>query len=214
MPPQRVKGQRRLVVGMTGGIASGKTEVLKELARHGIPVISSDVLAHQCLQRGQPIYGRLIRHFGLAILNRQKGIDRETLGQIVFAHASERRFLERIVHPYVIRHLKQFIRRHHGILVLDIPLLFEVKLEHLVDFIVVVYCTRKQQIKRLIERNRYSRKEALRRINTQMPLNQKRRRADFILTNTNTLTDLRRDTARLIDHLSFLHRRRTPFLFS
>jgi dephospho-CoA kinase len=181
------------VLGVTGGIASGKTTVMRLLARRGIPTISSDDLAHACMRPGRPAYRAILRHFGGKILDRNDQINRRKLGEIVFAHPKKRKALEKIVHPCVIKGLKDFIGRHHkGVVALDIPLLFEARLTRLVDKTVVVYSTLAQQISRLRRRTGLSRPQALARIRAQMPLSRKRQKADHVLQNTGTLAHLRR----------------------
>jgi len=188
---------KRLILGITGGIASGKTTVMRMLARRDIPTISSDDLAHAAIRRGRPAYRAIIRRFGRSVLKKGQ-INRAILGRIVFGNSKERKALERIVHPHVIRGLKDFIRRHpKGVIALDIPLLFEAKLTKLVDKTVVVYATPAQQLSRLRRKTGHSRAAALARIRAQMPLSQKRRRADFVLTNTGRLASLRRQVNNL-----------------
>ena len=182
---------KRLVIGITGGIASGKTTVMKILAGRGIRTISADDLAHDCIRRGRPAYRAIVRRFGTEILGRDRQIDRHALGTIVFSNLAKRKTLERIVHPCVAKGLRQFIRTHHGVMALDIPLLFEAHYESWIDKTIVVYCSRAQQVKRLIARNHFSNAEALARIRSQMPLSVKRQKADFVLMNTGTRSRLR-----------------------
>jgi dephospho-CoA kinase len=186
------KMKKRVVLGVTGGIASGKTAVMRLLHQARIPTISSDDLAHSCIRRGKPAYRAILRHFGSTILAPSREIDRPKLGQIVFAHARKRKALERMVHPCVVKGLKTFIKRHpRGLIALDIPLLFEARLQSLIDTIVVVYAPREMQIRRLISRNGLSRRDATQRLFAQLSMNHKRRRADILLDNSGTLESLR-----------------------
>lgn len=189
---------KRRVIGLTGGIASGKSEVLRLFARAGIPTLSSDDLAHRCILRGTPAYRKIVKHFGTGILGKQKQIDRPALARIVFNHPKERRRLEKMVHPCVIQGLRRFAKRHRGLVVLDIPLLFEVYLEPIVDEVVVVYATREQQIQRLKHRNGMSRADALRRIAAQTPLSIKVKKADWVLRNNGSLRQLRENVKKLL----------------
>jgi len=176
---------KRLILGITGGIASGKTTVMRILAGRGIPTVSADELAHSCIRRGRPAYRTIVRRFGTGILGPDSQINRQRLGAIVFDDRKKRKILEKIVHPCVVKGLRSFIKSHNrGIIALDIPLLFEAKLQQLVDKTVVVYCTPKQQIARLRRRTYLSRSEAFARMRTQMSLAQKRRKADLVLMNT------------------------------
>jgi len=189
--------RKKLILGITGGIASGKTTVMKMLAKAGIPTVPSDDLAHQAIRKGTPVYKRILKRFGRGILRSSGQICRTDLGNFVFNDPADRRWLEKQVHPVVIRGLKKFIRAHHGIMALDIPLLFEAKLQKLVDKTVVVYCSRAQQLDRLRRRNGLSRQEALQRIAAQMSLAVKRPLADIVLHNNSTLAHLRRQIINL-----------------
>lgn len=175
---------RSLVLDITGGIACGKSSVLRHLSRCGAATISADTLAHSCINKGTPAYRKIVRHFGAAVLTARKDIDRSKLGEIVFTKRNERVWLERVVHPCVVAALKRFIRRHHGVLALDIPLLYEAGLRDLVDVVVVVSSTRQQQLKRLMSRSFLTRRQALLRIRSQLPLSFKRRAADYVIDNT------------------------------
>ena len=176
----------RRVLGVTGGIASGKTAVLKLLAKSGIPTIDADDLAHACIRRGKPAYRAILARFGSDVLRSDRQIDRRKLGKIVFSDSARRRQLEKIIHPCVAKGLRQFIRRHQGIIALDIPLLFEARYESWMDLIIVVSSTPAQQLRRLMRRNRLSRLEARRRLASQIPLADKCRRANLVLDNTRT----------------------------
>jgi len=193
---------KRLILGITGGIASGKSTVMRALARAGIPTVSSDVLAHQAIFKATSVHRRILRRYGRGILRSSGQISRRTLGHIVFRDPAERRWLERQVHPVVIRTLKQFIRAHHGIVALDIPLLFEARLQNLVDKVIVVYSSRELQIKRLRRRDGLSRQNALQRIAAQIPLGAKRRHADIVLDNRGTPPALRSQIRRLLKDLN------------
>lgn len=188
---------KRFVIGLTGGIATGKTTVLRQFARARIPVISSDELAHRCLKKGHPA--------ARAILRRFETLDRATLGGIVFRSAALRKQLEKIIHPAVIKELKKFIQKHSGLIVLDIPLLFEARLESLVDQTLVVDASKKNQLERMRQRG-LSRKEGLLRIAAQMPLSVKKKRADLVLSNRGSLAELRKRTRLLITGLKAPHR--------
>jgi len=181
-----------MILGITGGIATGKSAVLKALAHHGFQTISSDDLAHQCIARNGPVYRAVVRAFGPGILTPNRQIDRKSLGAIVFGNPLLRKNLERIVHPCVVARLREFVRRHRGkFLALDIPLLYEARLQKLVDRVVVVYSTRAQQVQRLRQRNRLSRAQALIRIEAQIPLAFKCLRADDVIRNTRDLRYLK-----------------------
>ena len=189
----------KTIIGLTGGIATGKTSIVKELSRRRIPTISSDALAHACLRRGHPCYRRVVSHFGRSILKAGGEIHRKKLGAIVFANPRERKWLEKQIHPCVVADLKSYIRKHHGLIVLDIPLLYEAHLDSLVDKVVVVWSSRADQMRRILRRDRLTRAEAGQRIRAQMPLATKKKRADYRLPNTGSPAELRKQINRLVD---------------
>jgi len=184
--------KKRLIIGVTGGIATGKSTVMDLLAQQGIRGISSDALAHQAIRKGTPAFKKIVRAFGRNILGSDGQIDRQKLAAVVFPKPNARKRLERIVHPEVVRGLKAFVRKHPGVLALDIPLLFEARLQKLVDHIVVVAAPQKQQMSRLLKRNRYTRAQALERIRAQWPQYRKMKAADTVFWNAGTLARLKK----------------------
>lgn len=188
---------KRIVLGITGGIATGKSTVLKRFKSRGAAVLSSDQLAHDSLRRGRPAYKKVVLRWGASILNPDKTINRKRLGDIIFADQKARVWLEHQIHPYVIAGIKRHIQRHSGIIAIDIPLLFEAGLENLSDMNIVVFSTQKQQIARLKSRNRLSRSEALLRIRAQLPMGIKRRKADRIIDNSRSRVHSRRQVDKL-----------------
>jgi dephospho-CoA kinase len=197
----KVTRKRKLVLGITGGIATGKSTVMAMLAKAKIPTISSDELAHDCIRKGKPAYHLILKAFGPVVLASDRQIDRKKLGRIIFDDSIRRHQLEAIVHPCVSKGLRQFIKGHQGLMALDIPLLFEAGYQDWVDFIIVVSSTPTQQLKRLMRRNRLSLKDAKRRLASQIPVAEKRRRADLVLDNGRTLESLRSQVKKLLKDL-------------
>jgi dephospho-CoA kinase len=197
-----LKTPSRFVLGITGGIATGKTTALQELKRVGIPTVSSDELAHACLRKGHSCYRRILKRFGRQILNSRQEIDRKQLGIRVFANHAQRKWLERQIHPHVIHQLKSFIRKHRGIIALDIPLLFEARLQKLVDKTIVIWSTEKNQLRRLKKRNGLPAADALKRIQAQFPLSIKKKRADYLIGNNSSQGNLRREVRALLKRLT------------
>ncbi|MGW8459559.1 dephospho-CoA kinase [Bacillus atrophaeus] len=192
-----------LVIGLTGGIASGKSTVANMLKNKGITVIDADIIAKQAVEKGMPAYRQIIDAFGEDILLDNGDIDRRKLGAIIFNNEEKRLTLNGIVHPAVraemISKRNLAVSNNEPFVVLDIPLLFESKLEHLVDKVLVVSVTEALQLKRLKERNQLTEEEALSRINSQMPLADKIKRADKIIDNSGSLEQTKR---RLDDIIS------------
>lgn len=182
-----------LIIGLTGGIASGKSTVsvmLKELA---IPVIDADVIAKEVVQKDQPAYREIVRTFGTDILAEDLQLDRPKLGAIVFQDEEKRQLLNQIVHPAVRKEMlaqkEFFLQEGYETVVLDIPLLFESKLTSLVDKVLLVFVDDSIQLERLMARNNFTKEEAKARIRSQMPLQEKVSLADEVINNNGTIEE-------------------------
>ncbi|WP_339191272.1 dephospho-CoA kinase [Bacillus sp. FSL K6-1003] len=191
-----------LVIGLTGGIASGKSTVANMLIDKGITVIDADIIAKQAVERGMPAYRQIIDEFGEDILLENGDIDRRRLGALVFTNEQKRLALNSIVHPAVreemLKRRDESIANQETFVVLDIPLLFESKLESLVDKIIVVSVTKELQLERLIKRNQLTEEEALSRIRSQMPLEEKVSRADNVIDNSGTLEETKQQLEEIL----------------
>ncbi|KZZ85939.1 dephospho-CoA kinase [Bacillus sp. SJS] len=179
-----------LVIGLTGGIASGKSTVSSLLKELGFPVVDADVIAKEAVDQGKPAYSKIAEVFGHHVLQPDGSIDRTKLGSVIFADPEKRNILNGIVHPEVrkemIRQRDELIQQGSKAVILDIPLLFESKLAHFADKSLLVYVTPETQLERLMKRNGYSQKEAQQRIDSQMPLDEKKSLADEVLDNNGT----------------------------
>jgi dephospho-CoA kinase len=178
-----------ILVGLTGGLATGKSTVASLFKRCGAYVIDADVLARAAVAPHSAGWRAVVRSFGRDLLNPDGTINRQALGAIIFRHPAKRRRLEQIVHPRVAREqarlTREAVRKNPRAVVLyDVPLLFEARLDPGMDRIVVVTADRETQIARLRKRNGLSRAEAMRRVRSQMPLREKLRRADYVLDGT------------------------------
>ncbi len=181
--------QRR--IGLTGGIATGKTTVSRYLAEQcQLPVLDADLLARDAVQPGSVVLAAIHQRYGDRILQSDGALNRGELGQIIFANPTERSWLEAQIHPVVRDRFQEQLAaaemQRSPIVVLDIPLLFEAKMTDLVTEIWVVTCSPEQQLKRLIHRNGLSPEAAQARIESQWPLAQKIRAADVVLENHST----------------------------
>ncbi|MDC4205023.1 MAG: dephospho-CoA kinase [Candidatus Manganitrophus sp.] len=173
-------------VGLTGGIASGKSTVSRLFREAGAFVIDADEIAHAVIRKGAPAYAGVVEAFGAAILDKKGEIDRKRLGEIVFNDARRRERLNQLVHPHVYAQAekeKRAIAAAHpeAVILFDVPLLIETGAYREMDLVIVVYVDRATQIDRLIKRDGLTREEAERRIDAQMPLDEKRRFADEII---------------------------------
>jgi len=195
-----------IVVGLTGGVATGKSTVAGLFHRCGALVIDADQLARQVVEPGKPAWRDIVRTFGKSILRSDGSIDRQALGAIVFQSPRKLRRLEQMIHPRVARlqtRLTKTIaeRRPNAVVIYEVPLLFEAGVDARVDEIIVVSADRRTQIERLTRRTGLPRAQVLRRINSQMPLARKRRMAGIVLDGTMPLSKLKRMVGRLYREL-------------
>ncbi|MCS6960756.1 MAG: dephospho-CoA kinase [Pseudanabaenaceae cyanobacterium SKYGB_i_bin29] len=175
-------------IGLTGGIACGKSTVAHYLQKkYGVPVLSADRYAHSILET--VIKEAVIDRYGAGILQGGK-IDRQRLGQIVFQAEQERRWLEQQIHPLVRTRMLQDAQQYQGTVVLEIPLLFEAQMTDLVDRIWVVACSEATALARLQQRNHLTLLECQQRLQAQIPIAAKIRQADVVLYNEGTLEEL------------------------
>jgi dephospho-CoA kinase len=195
-----------ILVGLTGGIATGKSTVAKMFERCGAHTIDADILARQAVEPGKPAWRAIVRSFGKAVLNADRTLNRAALGQIVFRDKTKLRRLERLIHPHVARmqeRITKTIARKHpkAVILYEAPLLFEAGVDRRMDLVVVVTADRRTQIARLKARNGFSRSEALRRIQSQIPIKQKVAAADYVLDGTTPRTRLLSQVRRLYREL-------------
>jgi dephospho-CoA kinase len=198
-----------ILVGLTGGVATGKSTVAKMFKQCGAIVIDADKLAHEVVKPGKPAWREIVKTFGKTVLNANSTLNRRELGAVVFRNRTKRRRLECIIHPRVAREqallTKQAARKDpHAVVIYDVPLLFEAGIDKRVDRTIVVTADRDTQIARLKKRNDLSRAEALRRIRSQMPLAKKILRADHVLNGTLSRPSLRQQVSLLLKYLRLL----------
>jgi dephospho-CoA kinase len=198
-----------ILVGLTGGVATGKSTVAKIFKRCGAVVIDADELARELVKPGKPAWRDIVKLFGETVLNQDRSLDRQALGSIVFHNRTKLRQLERIIHPRVARAQQRLVRRiakgnPRAVVIYEVPLLFEASVDKRVDKIIVVSADRDTQIARLKKRNGLSRAEAIRRISSQMPLAMKVQRADHMLNGTLSRPSLRRHVGHLFKSLRLL----------
>lgn len=180
-----------LIIGLTGGIASGKSTVTRMLLDMNIPVIDADIEARKVVEKGEKAFMQIVEAFGNDVLTETGDIDRVKLGSIVFHDEKKRLQLNTIVHPAVRERMnsekERLITSGNTVVVLDIPLLFESKLTHLVEKIILVYVEEDVQLKRLMSRNQLTEMDAIARIRSQMPLKEKIKLADEVINNNGSI---------------------------
>jgi dephospho-CoA kinase len=192
-----------LVIGLTGGIASGKSTVSNILKEMNITIIDADVEARLAVEKGEPAYQKIVAEFGNDILLTNEEIDRVKLGSIIFHNAEKRQLLNSIVHPEVRKRMNNQVEaakeREEQVIILDIPLLFESKLTHMVEKTILVYVDRDIQLKRLMERNDLSLEEAEARIKSQMPLSEKVALADAVINNNGSIAETKKQVIEVLN---------------
>lgn len=177
-----------MIIGLTGGIATGKSKVSGFLMKQGLPVVDADKVAREVVEPGEKAYSQIIDHFGTEILDKDGSINRKELGRVIFSDREKREMLNQIVHPAVRQRMiekKEAIQKQGSeFVVFDIPLLIESKLQHMVDLVVLVYAEPAVQMKRLMERDNQGTEDAKNRIASQMPIDEKKQHADEIIDNS------------------------------
>ncbi|TFB24997.1 dephospho-CoA kinase [Filobacillus milosensis] len=176
-----------VVIGLTGSIATGKSTISQMFKEWKIPVVDADQIARDVVKPGEPAYEKIVEHFGEKVLYEDCSLNRKKLGEIVFQDQEEREKLNGFIHPEIrkemLRQRDYFVNQGEQAVVLDIPLLFESQLFDYVDKVLVVYVDPETQLKRLTERDESSKEEALSRIQSQIPITEKRDQADAVVDN-------------------------------
>lgn len=179
------------VIGLTGSIASGKSTVSNKLKSLGYKIVDCDEINHRLLLKGNEGYLKVLEHFGEEILSSDGQIDRKKLGSLIFNDPSLKTQLNQILHPLIkIIAIKELEEVEEGLVFLDCPLLFETDFHELCDLKIVVYVNLDTQIRRLMERDSITFPEALKKIYSQMSLEEKLELADYVVDNCHGLTDL------------------------
>ncbi|MEH7331453.1 dephospho-CoA kinase [Neobacillus drentensis] len=191
-----------LIIGLTGGIASGKSTVSNMFKEMDITVVDADVEARLAVMKGESAYNQIVEEFGKEILLEDGEIDRPKLGSIIFHQAEKRNQLNQIVHPEVRKRMNSKVEdaknRKEQVVVLDIPLLFESKQTYLVEKTILVYVDQQTQLNRLIERNNLSIEDAEARIHSQMPLSDKVKLADAVIDNNGSIADSKKQLIEIL----------------
>ncbi len=198
------------VVALTGGVASGKSTVLKMFMRLGAFGIDCDVLSRDALRPCTSAWWSVVKAFGKDILRRDLEIDRPKLREIVFSDEEKRRTLERIVHPEVRRMLKERLNaiktlteatgERSVLVVVDVPLLFELGMQSEFERVIVVYASEAVRLRRLLQRG-FSREIAMKIMRAQMPLEEKVKQADFVIYNEDSKEETEKEVRKIFETL-------------
>ena len=199
-----------LSVGLTGGIVSGKSTVAKMFRDLGAKIIDADKLGHKVILPHKPAWEKIVKLFGKGLLKEDLSIDRKKLGEIVFSDQRLLKKLNEITHPEIIKLIKKRINLvknktcengKEEILIIDAALIYEAKIDNLMDKIIVVYIEENEQIKRLKKRDNLSAEEASKRVKSQMSINKKIKFADYIIDNSNSLDKTKEQVEKIWKNL-------------
>lgn len=205
-----------LIVGLTGGIVSGKSTVARMFRQLGADIIDADNIARAIVQPGEKAWKNIVHYFGKEILKDNQEINRKELARIVFADKEKLEKLNKITHPEIVAIIKNKIEEMRSkdssdgtICIIEVPLLFEANLEGMMDKIIVVYLNREEQIKRLLIRNNLTQEEAINRIDSQIPMEKKLKKADYVIDNGASLGHTRIQVKQIWQELRQLLARST-----
>lgn len=190
-------------IGLTGSVATGKSTVSNMIQQAGIPLVDADIAARKVVEPGTDGLAEIVAYFGKGILLTDGTLNRPKLAEQIFRNKEKREKLNEITHPqvkeYMLAERKRYFEAGEKVVFFDIPLLFESHLESLVDQIIVVWTTPETELKRLMERNNLTKKDALARINSQMGIDEKAKKADFVIDNNESLEKTQKQVLTIIN---------------
>ncbi len=203
----------RLLLGVTGGIASGKTTVANMLAELGAPIVDFDLIARKVVEPGQPALQDIVDYFGRQVLQEDGTLDRKKLSEIVFRDAEKRKKLESFIHPRmgkeVLHQVNVFAQRDPNVIIqMVVPLMIELNMQYQCHKLLVVYIPEEMQIHRLMERDKISKEQATAMLKSQLPIEEKLGYADFIIRNDGSLDETRAQVRELWEKLKEIQRQR------
>lgn len=192
-----------MILGLTGGIGTGKSTVANMLKEKGIPVVDTDLISREVIE-----YPEIIEKIKLEISNEvfdfNNKLDRKKMSEIVFENQEKLKKLNEIMHPEILKKMwdeVEELKKNHKIIVVDVPLLFEINMEKEVDKILLIYASKEIQLKRIMERDGRTREEAVKIISSQMPLYKKREKSDYIIQNNDSLENLEKKLEKILEKL-------------
>lgn len=192
-----------MILGLTGGIGTGKSTVANMLKGKGIPVVDTDLISREVIE-----YPEIIEKIKLEISNEvfdfNNKLDRKKMSEIVFENQEKLKKLNKIMHPEILKKMwdeVEELKKNHKIIVVDVPLLFEINMEKEVDKILLIYASKEIQLKRIMERDGRTREEAVKIISSQMPLYKKREKSDYIIQNNDSLEKLEKNLDKIVQKL-------------
>lgn len=194
------------IIGLTGNIATGKSTVASMFKEMGATVIDADKIAKDIVGKGKPALKKIVDHFGTDVLNTDGTLNREKMGEKVFRSEKDRQTLNAITHPEIFKEINNLIEKYRGegkeIIIIEAALIIErEKLKKMIDKLIVVSASKKTQIERLKHRNKYSKHEALKRINSQIPTEEKIKHADFVVNNDADIKDVEKQVKSIWEEI-------------
>ena len=201
-----------MVIGLTGGIGTGKSTVSQILQEKKFPVIDLDTISHEVIKIPKVIE-KIVENFGKEVLensgnfeneNNAIRISREKLGKIIFENKEKRLLLNSIMHPEILHTMREQIskyKKNNKIIFVEIQLLFEVQWEKEFDYILLISAKKSTQIRRILERDKRSENDALNIINSQLPLDEKKKRSDFVIENDGNIEELKEKIDKFLEYL-------------
>jgi dephospho-CoA kinase len=195
-----------MIVGLTGGIATGKSESAKYLQELGVYCIDADLISTELTKKGLPAFNDLVKKFGENILLSDGSLNRKKLGDIIFSNKQAKVEVEKILHAYIISRINEIVlaeKYKHSLIIINAPLLFEVGLDRICDKIVMVWTSYKIEANRLAVRDTLNLIEVKRRIQSQMPIEKKMELADFVIDNSGTKQKLKNNIISLYKLLTY-----------
>lgn len=191
-----------MIIGLTGSIATGKSTVANRLKEHGLPIVDADLVARQVVQPGNETLQKIHQAFGDKALLPDGSMNREEIGRLIFGDKVKRELLNSIIHPAIreemIRQRDKYVQQGETIVIMDIPLLFESKLQHFVEYIVVVGVSPEIQKSRLMARNNFTEQQAMERIESQISIEDKIKQAHEVIMNNGTVEELNQEVDRRV----------------
>ncbi len=197
-----------MIIGLTGSIASGKSTVAKMMTALGLPIVDADVVARDVVNPGTETLALIVQNFGEDILLDDGNLNRPKLGDIIFHEPAKRKILNDIMHPAIRQEMLHqrdaYLEAGQKHVVMDIPLLFESKLQHFVERILVVSVSEEVQLRRLMERNQLSKEDALARMHSQLPMSVKEKSAHAVIYNNENLQQTEEQLIKILTHWGVL----------
>ena len=200
---------KKVVIGLTGGIGTGKSTVSQILKEKNFPVIDLDIISHEVIKFPK-VVEKIVENFGKEVLEYNNTgnwiVSREKLGRVIFGNREKRLILNSVMHPEILRIMREKIlecKKENKIIFVEIQLLFEVQWEKEFDYILLVSAEKETQIKRILSRDNRSKEEALSIINSQMSLDEKKKRSDYVIENDGNIQDLEKKVDDFLKKIEF-----------